>query len=179
MEDKQRRRFWQALAECPTKDSGKVLMLIQTATDSATNITEREQATSDLLHILFANFEETTIQKTTHEASFAVRLKELMAAKHLSQRELAERVGCTQPAISLMLQRSCRPQKKTILKLAEALHVHPQELWPDLDLADMLDAVVSFQQDDYVMTPAEESALSGNAKKNRAKIQPKRLPPRP
>ena len=113
------------------------------------------------------------------EETFARRLRELMDAKQLSQRELAERVGCSQPAISQMLNRMCRPQKKTILRLAEALHVQPRDLWPDIDVVDMLDAVASFQQDDYAMTTAEAAAFADTTKPNRPKVRAKSLPPRP
>jgi len=120
------------------------------------------------------------VQKmNAQEEAFALRLRELMDAKQISQRDLAERVGCSQPAISQMLRRMCRPQKRTILRLAEAFDVHPRDLWPDIEVADMLDAVASFQQDDYTMTPAEAEALSGRANRNRPKVQAKSLPPRP
>jgi hypothetical protein len=36
----------------------------------------------------------------------------------------------------------------SIFKLAEALHVQPRELWPDIAVAEMRDAAPSFQQDD-------------------------------
>jgi len=112
------------------------------------------------------------------EATFAQRLRELMEAKRISQQELADRVGCSQPAISQMLHRRCRPQKKTILKLAEALNVPAHELWPDIEVADMLDAVASFQQGDHVMTEAEARALADTSKKNRPTVQAKSLPQR-
>lgn len=140
---------------------------------NATN-TDREQALREIEKVLFVESE----QPGTQQESFAERLKQLMAAKQVSQQELAERVGCSQPAISQMLNRMCRPQKRTILKLAEALTVHPHELWPDMDVADMLDAVASFQQDDYTMTAEEAKALSGTAQKNRPKIRAKSLPSR-
>jgi len=57
--------------------------------------------------------------------------------------------------------------------------VHPRELWPDIKVADMLDAVASFQQDDYTMTAAEADALADTAKKNRPKARAKSLPTRP
>jgi transcriptional regulator with XRE-family HTH domain len=79
----------------------------------------------------------------TQEAAFATRVRGLMEAKRISQQELAERVGCSQPAISQMLNRTCRPQKKTILKIAEALNVDARELWPDIEVAEMLDAVAN------------------------------------
>jgi transcriptional regulator with XRE-family HTH domain len=113
------------------------------------------------------------------EETFAERLKDLMSAKQISQQELAERIGCSQPAISQMLSRTCRPQKRTILRLAEALNMQPCELWPDIDVVDMLDAVASFQQDDYTMTAAEAGALADTAKKNRPKVRAKSLPARP
>jgi transcriptional regulator with XRE-family HTH domain len=114
----------------------------------------------------------------TQEATFARRLRELMEAKHVTQQELAERVGCSQPAISQMLNRTCRPQKRTILKVAEALHVPARDLWPDLELAEMLDAVAAFQAEEHVMTEAEVAALSDTAKRNTPRIPVKRLPPR-
>jgi transcriptional regulator with XRE-family HTH domain len=114
----------------------------------------------------------------TQQATFAERLRAVMEAKRISQQELAVRVGCSQPAISQMLNRNCRPQKKTILKLAEALNVQACDLWPDIDVAEMLDAVASFQQDDYVMTEAEARALSDTSRPNRPKIQAKLLPTR-
>ena len=112
------------------------------------------------------------------EAAFADRLRELMTVKCVTQQELSNRVGCSQPAISQMLNRKCRPQKKTILKLAEALQVQPQELWPDLEVADMLDAVADFQQDDHVMTEAEAKALRDTANRNIPKIPVRSLPAR-
>ena len=71
-----------------------------------------------------------------------------------------------------------RPQKTTILKLAEALNVPPQELWPDLEVADMLDAVAGFQQDDYVLTEAEVEALRDASRRNSPKIPVRSLPAR-
>jgi transcriptional regulator with XRE-family HTH domain len=101
-----------------------------------------------------------------------------MTEKCVTQQELAQRIGCSQPAVSQMLNRSCRPQKKTILKLAEALNVRPQELWPDLEVADMLDAVASFQQEEYAMTEAEAEALRETSRRNSAKIPVRSLPAR-
>ena len=115
----------------------------------------------------------------TQEATFAQRLREVMEAKRISQQELADRVNCSQPAISQMLNRPCRPQKKTILKLAEALNVQARDLWPDIDVAETLDVVASFQQPDYIMTPAESQSLADTSKRNAPKIRAKALPTRP
>jgi predicted XRE-type DNA-binding protein len=59
------------------------------------------------------------------ERVFADRLRTLMATKGVTQAQLAEKIGVGQPAISNMLQRECRPQKRTIAKIAEALAVAP------------------------------------------------------
>jgi lambda repressor-like predicted transcriptional regulator len=64
------------------------------------------------------------------ERVFAERLRDAMSSKGLTQTQLAEIIGVGQPAVSMMLQRICRPQKRTSRKLAEALQVAPGELWP-------------------------------------------------
>ena len=64
------------------------------------------------------------------EATFAAKLQQIMTAHGVTQADLAQKVGIGQPAISMMLNRTCRPQKKTIRRFAEALGVPPAELWP-------------------------------------------------
>jgi lambda repressor-like predicted transcriptional regulator len=66
------------------------------------------------------------------EAVFANRVRERMEAQGLSQAELAAKVGIGQPAVSMMLNRACRPQRKTVQRFAQALGVPPEELWPQL-----------------------------------------------
>lgn len=63
-------------------------------------------------------------------AIFAATLARLMAERQLTQAHLAERLGVGQTAISMLLKRRCRPQRRTIGKLAEALGVPVDELWP-------------------------------------------------
>lgn len=64
------------------------------------------------------------------EATFADRLQATMTARGMTQAELAEKIGVGQPAVSMMLNRTCRPQKKTVQKIAAALGVTPADLWP-------------------------------------------------
>jgi lambda repressor-like predicted transcriptional regulator len=64
------------------------------------------------------------------EATFAYRLRGLMDERGLTQTELAAKVGIGQPAISMMLNRACRPQRKTVRRIAAALEVEPDALWP-------------------------------------------------
>lgn len=94
----------------------------------------------------------------SQEAAFAETLRELMKSRGITQAELASRVGCSQPAISQMLKRQCRPQKATILKLASALGVDARELWPDLDVTDILDTIAAVQQDE-TMSDAEADVV--------------------
>jgi len=68
----------------------------------------------------------------TQETTFAERLRAIMQSKGWTQERLAERVGVGQPAISNMLNRLSRPQTKTVLRIAEALEVPPEDLWPGI-----------------------------------------------
>lgn len=197
-----RKHFFGALAECSDAIQQVVVRLIVVVKNPKTTSVERQRALMTIADALFPNADERgeygldwvtseagaatenpslaneVQQMDSQEATFAHRLREVMDAKRISQLELAERVGCSQPAISQMLNRNCRPQKKTILKLAEALNVQACDLWPDIDVAEMLDAVTSFQQDDYVMSEAKARALSDTSRPNRPKIQAKSLPTR-
>lgn len=64
------------------------------------------------------------------EETFAARLRNMMEAQGITQEQLAAKTGVGQPAISNMLTRQCRPQRRTVLRLAEALGTVPEELWP-------------------------------------------------
>jgi len=111
------------------------------------------------------------------EQTFAQRLRELLDRKRVSQTELAKRTGCSQSAISHMLNRNSRPQKKTILKLAEALQVEPVELWPDLEVAAILDQVTEFQEERQ-LTTAQAASLREALDRPAASVQAQRLPSR-
>jgi DNA-binding XRE family transcriptional regulator len=74
--------------------------------------------------------QEVRTQMEQAEAAFAGTLARLMAERQLTQVQLAERVGVGQSAISMLLKRRCRPQRRTLGKLAEALGVSVEELWP-------------------------------------------------
>ena len=64
------------------------------------------------------------------ESTFAERLAALLEKEQMTQAQLAEMIGVGQPAVSMMLSRSCRPQRRTVEKLARALGVAAEELWP-------------------------------------------------
>jgi lambda repressor-like predicted transcriptional regulator len=64
------------------------------------------------------------------EATFAKNLSAVMTKKGVTQSQLAEMVGIGQPAISMILARNCRPQRRTVEKIATALQMKPSDLWP-------------------------------------------------
>ena len=197
-----RQRFLGALAECSDEVQDVVFQMVSVVENPRATPLERHHALATIAHALLSNPDDgsefaqdlvapgassaaghTRLGREAQEtdcqqAAFADRLRELMTVKCVTQEELSSRIGCSQPAISQMLNRKSRPQKKTILKLAEALQVQPQELWPDLEVAEMLDAVADFQQDDHVMTEAEANALGETAKRNVPKIPVRSLPTR-
>lgn len=80
----------------------------------------------------YGNQEEKDVadDMDNEEASFADRLASTMKAKGVSQVELASLIGVGQPAVCMMLARDCRPQRRTVEKLAAVLGVSPQDLWP-------------------------------------------------
>jgi lambda repressor-like predicted transcriptional regulator len=79
-----------------------------------------------------ANEEERRIDREmdAEEATFAKRLEAAMRETGVSQVELAAAIDVGQPAISMMLKRSCRPQRRTVERIAQALGVNPEVLWP-------------------------------------------------
>jgi transcriptional regulator with XRE-family HTH domain len=95
----------------------------------------------------------------SQEALFADRLRQLLKDKNITQQQLAERTECSQPAISQMLNRKCRPQRKTLDKIALALSVDVLELWPDLEIVNYMDEIAATESDGYVMRESEASGL--------------------
>ncbi len=64
------------------------------------------------------------------ESEFAEKLCGLMAERQITQAELARRIGVGQSAVSMLLSRKCRPQPRTLGKIAAALGVTVEEFWP-------------------------------------------------
>lgn len=116
-------------------------------------------------------------QLDAQEASLADRLSKLLNQKNITQEELADRIGCTQSAISKMLTRNARPRRTTILKLAEALKVEPTELWPKLDVAAILDSVADAFADKE-LTPEQAKSLEAASLRSPAKVKTRELPSR-
>lgn len=111
------------------------------------------------------------------ETSFADRLSKLLIQKNVTQEELADRIGCTQSAVSKMLTRNARPRRSTIFKMAEALRVEPTELWPQLEVAAILDSV-SDAFADRDLTPEQAKSLKAASLRPTVKVKTRELPSR-
>lgn len=143
-----------ALAECDEELRKEAFDLFKQLNSGSLDEDQRQATVSLLTEILFAAAEspgadlhETEAAESQasaaaadvqarmehEEAAFADRLRELMDRQGITQEQLAEKLGVGQPAISMMLQRNCRPQKRTVQRLAAALGVAPEDLWPRSD----------------------------------------------
>jgi predicted XRE-type DNA-binding protein len=139
---------WNAYKECTPDVQEIVDDMVVIVNDPDSTSDEKEHALDTMLEALFPGLMNdlvegfkshrrssagrairTSLQK--EEASFASRLARLMKDRRISQAELAKLIGVQQPAVSMMLKRGCRPQRKTILRLAKALKAEPGDLWPN------------------------------------------------
>lgn len=64
------------------------------------------------------------------EREFSNRVRRLMKKKGISQVQLGEMIGVGQTVISMLLNRNCRPQARTVDRIADALKVDRREIWP-------------------------------------------------
>ncbi len=64
------------------------------------------------------------------ESHFASRVKALLADRLMTQANLADACGIGPSAISMLLSRQARPQRRTVEKVAKALGVTFADLWP-------------------------------------------------
>jgi len=165
-----RSQFANALATLDEKRLQNVLDMIAIVENPRASSHEKAQARDAIDEALSVQSLRGNVGwSSSQESAFAESLRTCMKKKGISQKDLANRIGCTQPAISQMLNRKCRPQRQTIFKLAEALGISPRDLWPDLDVTDILDTVAAAQQDQD-MSPEEAEAY------RRAMERPSNLP---
>ena len=149
-------QFLQAFLECSTELQGHAKKMLAVIFDPAADDDDREDAAITLADILFPNTHEgdkmlgmdladverlarqhpesgkTLIAMDAEEELFANRLQDAMKKAGVTQRDLAARIGVGQPAVSMMLARKCRPQRRTVEKLANALGVAPADLWTNI-----------------------------------------------
>ena len=143
----------QAYLECSDELQAHARKLVATLVNPHIDEDDRALAAMTLADVLFPNrFEgeigsdleeceaqgaqyseetkETLERMDREEATFAERLRTVMHERGVTQVQLAEKIGVGQSAIAMMLQRQCRPQRRTVSRMAEALEVSPDTLWP-------------------------------------------------
>jgi transcriptional regulator with XRE-family HTH domain len=192
--------FLRAYLECSDEVQQAVCEMLQVLDEPSSSEEQRDMAISTIADALFRNphqgeygmdlaasegeaaaveprLQAIVKRMDEEEDSFALRLRKLMDDRRITQEELAKRIGVGQPAISNMLNRNCRPQKKTIMKLATALNVSPTVLWPGVEVQQILDAIDRVQ-DDQVMSAAEAEALQAALNRPPSRIEVTRLPVR-
>jgi lambda repressor-like predicted transcriptional regulator len=148
-------KFLRAYLECSDEIQAGIRGMLEILNDPNTDEDDRDMTLLTLADALFPNphdgklgmdLEEseklgagyseemrTTLEEMDREEeTFAARLRKAMDTQGVTQEQLAAKTGVGQPAISNMLNRQCRPQRKTVLRLAVALNVAPEELWPGL-----------------------------------------------
>ncbi len=146
-------KLYHAFMECSDEVQAAVREMIAITEDPEADDVEREMALATIAEALFPKphdgevgieLEESERTESQHahetrkvldemdreEANFAERLRSLMEQRGMTQAQLAEKIGVGQPAISMMLNRQCRPQRRTVVRIAEALSVAHEELWP-------------------------------------------------
>lgn len=139
--------FHRAMQECDPKiadivsDMGEILLCDESTDDEKTMAVDTiEDAIFPCLSVdlreFLDQFETSTaaeqIKKglNEEEVHFSDKVRELMSEREISQQQLADAIGVTQPAVSLLLNRECRPQRRTVQRIAKALDVDVSEIWP-------------------------------------------------
>ncbi len=146
-------KFLRAYIECSDEIQAGVRQMVNILSDPGTDEDDLEMTLLTLADALFPKPHEGTLgmdleesehleaehfetraaveQLNQEEQAFAVRLRKVMETQGTTQQQLAEKLQIGQPAISNILNRQCRPQRKTVLRIANALGIAPESLWFD------------------------------------------------
>jgi DNA-binding XRE family transcriptional regulator len=146
-------KFLRAYLECSDEIQAGIREMLDILNDPETDEDDRDMTLITLADALFPNLHEGKLgmdleeseklgagyseemrsvveELDQEEATFATRLRDAMAKCEMTQEDLAQKIDVGQPAISNMLKRQCRPQRRTVRRIAEALGVTPEDLWP-------------------------------------------------
>ena len=141
-------RFLRAFVECSRETQEIVLEMASIISDKNSTDDERTLACDAMFEALFPGTATDVLEKCrqqlrspeaaeaaaslkTEGNGFANRVRALMAEKGITQENLATAAGIGQPAVSNILNRNCRPQRRTIARFADALGVSAEDLWPE------------------------------------------------
>jgi lambda repressor-like predicted transcriptional regulator len=136
-------------AECSSEIQNIVLEMAAILTDGGSSDDDRRAAydaiveallpgeTADILdrfnnRLKAPDARETADELKREQELFADRVRTAMKLRGITQEDLAAKAGIGQPAVSNILNRHCRPQRKTVIRFAEILGMQPEELWPEI-----------------------------------------------
>jgi len=146
-------KFLQAYFECSDKVQTVVRDMLEILNDKDTDPDDQDMALFTLADALYPNphngqlgmdlaesermgaeycpeIRHAIQELDQEEETFANKIITEMDRQGLTQEALALKVGIGQPAIANMLNRECRPQRRTVKRFAEAFGIQPDELWP-------------------------------------------------
>lgn len=146
-------KFLRAYLECSDDIQAGIREMMEILNDPSTEEDDRDMTLLTLADALFPSPQEGKLgmdleeservgaeyseemrtaldEMDKEEETFAARLRNLMETQGITQQQLAERLQIGQPAVSNILNRQCRPQRKTVVRIANALGVEPGSLWP-------------------------------------------------
>jgi DNA-binding XRE family transcriptional regulator len=143
-------KVFRAYMECSDEVQGVIKSMVSVATADDATEDEKDAAYATIEDALFPKNhggqlgidleeEEAVMPPQTksvlhelkqEEATFSERLARFMDDRGMTQADLAQAIGVGQPAISMMLARECRPQRRTVEKIARALKISVEDIWP-------------------------------------------------
>jgi lambda repressor-like predicted transcriptional regulator len=141
--------FQNAFDQCDPRIKDIIVRMLRIYNDEESSEQEKRLAFNTVAEALFPGYAEDAVaaerkcaqtdkairrneELDAEEQVFADRVRGLLKDRSMTQEDLAVAVGISQPAVANLLNRNCRPQKRTVARIAEALQVEPELLWPTL-----------------------------------------------
>jgi lambda repressor-like predicted transcriptional regulator len=147
-------QVFQAYLECSEEAQAAIRDMVEIVNDPEATEDDRAMACSTIAEALFPSRHEGILgldledderlsarrskearkihaEMDHEETHFVDHVQALMSERQVTQADLAEACGIGQPAVSNLLSRRSRPQRRTVEKIAKALGVHEDEIWPD------------------------------------------------
>lgn len=92
---------------------------------------DREAAAETMAELLFPSGVRGVLSEGWG-VTFTERVQTVLCSRGLRQRDLADALGVKHHTVTMMLKRKGRPLPQTVRRVAAALGVPPEQLWPEL-----------------------------------------------